>query len=233
VSAGPSARAGSPIVVLVTDPRYEHARTEAIVREAAAVLGGESVLVQLRDKQATSESLLAQARALRLVTRAVGAHLVVNGSLAIARQSAADGVHLPGRHSASDLALACAGAREFLGPHSIVTVAAHDDEDVRSAALAGASAALVSPIFEVPEKGAPRGVAALTSARAVADAAPQQPPLALLALGGVTGSNAAACIDCGADGVAAIRALYEDGGELLRALAALAVTGRSARRPGP
>jgi thiamine-phosphate pyrophosphorylase len=233
VSTGPSERAGSPIVVLVTDPRYDRARTEAVLREAAALLGGDSVFVQVRDKEATSESLLAQARALRNVTRAVGAHLVVNGSLAIARQSAADGVHLPGRHTASDLASACASAREWLGPRAIVTVAAHDDEDIHVAALAGASAALVSPIFDVPGKGASRGVAALTSARAVADAARQQSPLALLALGGVTGSNAAACIGAGADGVAAIRALYDDGGELLRALAALAVTGRSPRRPGP
>jgi thiamine-phosphate pyrophosphorylase len=233
VSSGPSERATSPIVVLVTDPRYERAHTEAVVREAAALLGGARVLVQLRDQQATPESLLAQARALRLVTRAVGARLVVNGSLAIARESAADGVHLPGRHTGADLTSACAGVREALGPHALVTVAAHDDDDVQNAARAGASAALVSPIFDVPDKGAPRGVAALISARAIADAARHEPTLAVVALGGVSGANAAACIDCGADGVAAIRALYEDGGKLLRVLAALGPTERSAWRPGP
>ena len=211
-----------PLVVLVTDPRYELTRTAAIIREAAAVLGGRRVLVQLRDKEATSESLLAQAQALRLVTREVGARLVINGSLAIAQQSGADGLHLPGRRNASKIASTCAAARELLGHHALVTVAAHDDDDVRNAALAGASAVLVSPIFATPGKGTPRGIAALSAARATADAARHDPSLAVYALGGVTGANAAACIEAGADGVAAIRALYEDGGELLRALAALA-----------
>lgn len=214
-------REAPAIVVLVTDPRYDLATTSAVIREAAAVLGGPRVLVQLRDKDATPESLVAQAQALRLVTREVGARLVVNGPLAVAQQCGADGVHLPGRRSAPSLASACAAARALLGRDALVTVAAHDDDDVRNAAIAGASAALVSPIFETPGKGPARGVAALSTARAAADAARHDPPLALYALGGVTGSSAGACIESGADGVAAIRALYEDGGELLRVLAAL------------
>ena len=228
-----SAREAPPIVVLVTDPRYDLTQTSTTIREAAAALGGRRVLVQLRDKEATSESLLAQAHALRLVTREVGARLVVNGPLAIARHSGADGVHLPGRRSASTIERACAAAREHLGHLALVTVAAHDDDDVRNAALAGASAVVVSPIFATPGKGTPRGIAALSTARATADAARHDPPLAIYALGGVTGANAAACIEAGADGVAAIRALYEDGAELLRALAALERSSGQRRRPWP
>jgi thiamine-phosphate pyrophosphorylase len=216
-----SAKEPPPIVVLVTDPRYDLTQTAAVIREAAAALGGHRVLVQLRDKEATSESLLAQAHVLRLATREVGARLVINGWPAIARQSGADGVHLPGQRTASQIASACAAARELLGLHALVTVPAHDDEGVRNAALAGASAVLVSPIFATPGKGAPRGIAALSAARAAADAARHDPPLAVYALGGVTAASAAPCIEAGANGVAAIRALYEDGGELVRALAAL------------
>lgn len=223
-------REAPPIVVLVTDPRYDLAQTSAVIREAAAALGGHRVLVQLRDKEASTESLLAQARALRLVTREVGARLVINGSLAIAQQSGADGVHLPGGRTASKITSTCAAARELLGRHALVTVAAHDDDDVLDAALAGASAVLVSPICATPGKGTPRGIAALSAARATADAARHDPALAVYALGGVTGANAAECIEAGADGVAAIHALYEDGGELLRALAAL---GPATYRPGP
>lgn len=221
-----SPREALPLVVLVTDPRYELTRTSTIIREAAALLGGGRVLVQLRDHEASPESLLAQALALRLVTRELGARLVINGSLTVAGQSGADGVHLPGRRAASEIASACAAARELLGRDALVTVAAHDDDDVRNAALAGASAALVSPIFATPGKGAARGIRALSAARTAADAARHEPSLALYALGGVTGANTAACIEAGADGVAAIRAPYEDGGELLRALAALGA-GRS------
>jgi thiamine-phosphate pyrophosphorylase len=228
--SGASAREALPIVVLVTDPRYDLAQTSTIIREAAAALGGHRVLVQLRDKEATSASLVAQARVLRLATREVGARLVINGSLDIARQCDADGVHLPGRRAASELTSTCAAARELLGPHALVTVPAHDDDDVRNAALAGASAVLVSPIFATPGKGTPRGITALSAARAAADAARHEPAVAVYALGGVTAASAAACIGAGADGVAAIRALYEDGGELLHALAALE---RSTHRPWP
>lgn len=209
------------LVVLVTDPRYDLARTCTVLRDAAEAFGGRRILVQLRDKEADEASLLATARALRGATSDVGAQLVINGSLAIARQVGADGIHLAGRRSSARIASTCATARELLGRAAIVTVSAHDDDDVRNAALAGASAVLVSPIFATPGKGRPRGIAALSTARATADAARHDPALAVYALGGVTGANAASCIEAGADGVAAIRALYEDGGELLRALAAL------------
>ncbi len=208
------------LVVLVTDPRYELASTCDALRDAATALGGHRVLVQLRDKEADVVSLLATAHALRAATREVGAQLVINGPLALAGQVAADGIHLPGRTSAGEMASARAAAHEVLGRSAIVTVAAHDDEGVRNATLARVSAVLVSPVFETPGKGPARGVDALRAARAIVDAARHAPPLHVVALGGIAATNAAACIEAGADGVAAIRALYEgvERTELLRAL---------------
>jgi thiamine-phosphate pyrophosphorylase len=208
------------MVVLVTDPRYDLARTCSVVRDAAAAVGGARVLVQLRDKEADQASLLATARALRAATREVGAQLVINGPLAIARDVSADGIHLPGRRSAAETAAACADAREVLGRAALVTVAAHDDDDVRHAMLAHASAVLVSPIFASPGKGPARGLDAVRRARAIVDAARHDPPLQVYALGGIAAENASACIAAGADGLAAIRALYDAGerAELLRAL---------------
>ena len=213
-------------VVLVTDPRYALARTCAVVREAAAIVGGEHVLVQLRDKEADEASMLATAHELRKATHDAGAQLVINGPLAVAARAGADGIHVAGRSAPSELVSTCAAARELLGPSAIVTTAAHDDDDVRAAVLAGASAVLVSPIFATPGKGPARGLEALRQARAhVVDAARHGAGVRIFALGGVTAANAAACIEAGADGVAAIRALYEDGplaGELLHAVAAAA-----------
>ena len=210
------------LVVLVTDPRYQLAITCDALRDAAKALGGHRVLVQLRDKEADVVSLLATALALRAATREVGAQLVINGplALALAGQVAADGIHLPGRTSAGEMASARAAAHEVLGRSAIVTVAAHDDEGVRNATLARVSAVLVSPVFETPGKGPARGVDALRAARAIVDAARHAPPLHVVALGGIAATNAAACIEAGADGVAAIRALYEgvERTELLRAL---------------
>jgi thiamine-phosphate pyrophosphorylase len=217
-------KAAAPLVVLITDPRYDLATSCDALRDAATALGGHRVLAQLRDKEADAASLLATAHALRAVTREVGAQLVINGALAIAlaiaKEVAADGIHLPGRRNAADMASACAAAHEALGRAAIVTVAAHDDEDVRNATLARVTAALVSPVFATPAKGPARGLEALRAARAIVDAARHDPPLQVVALGGIAAANAAACIDAGADGVAAIRALHEgvERNELLRAL---------------
>jgi thiamine-phosphate pyrophosphorylase len=209
----------SPVVVFITDPHRDlvdpHAR-ERVIRVASRVLGPGRLLVQLRDKARDEASLLVEARALREVTGDAGALFVVNGDARIAQASRADGVHVPGRPAVASVA----AARALLGPDAIVTVAVHDDDDLRLAVEAGATAALVSPIFEtLPRKNPPRGLEALVTARAFVDAARHSPALQIHALGGVTSARAAACVESGADGVAAIRALYDDGDAFVRAVA--------------
>lgn len=205
----------SPVVVFVTDPRYELAETSRVICEAGAALGPNRLLVQLRDKEASEARLLEAARVLRDATRSASALLAVNGapqvSARVALAVGADGVHLPDSRSPGGTTLAArvAEVRALLGQDAFVTTAAHDDDGLREAALAGATAALVSPIFTTPGKGPPRGTVALASARAIVDAARRAPRLLIYALGGVTAANAGACAEAGADGVAAIRALYE------------------------
>jgi thiamine-phosphate pyrophosphorylase len=93
-------------------------------------------------------------------------------------------------------------ARVALGEAAWITVAALTDLDVRHAAEDGADGALVSPIFATPGKGAPRGLDAIRRARAIA------PRLGIHALGGIDPSNVASCLEAGATGVAAIRAIF-------------------------
>ncbi len=217
----------TPRVILVTDPRYGLEHTARVVRWAAAALGPQGLLVQLRDKQEDEAARVLAARALRDITREAGALLVINGDATLAHAVGADGLHLP---SASDddapLASRVAEARARLGERAFVTTAAHDDDAVRAADLAGATAALVSPIFATPGKGPARAVAAIASARAVVDASRRAPALLLYALGGVTPGAASACYEAGADGVAAIRALYDAEGEASVMAAALALAER-------
>ena len=217
----------TPWVVLVTDPRVPLSRTLEVVRAAAAALGPDRLLVQLRDKEASQDDLLEAARALRKATCEARARLVVNGSSSVALAAGADGVHFP-KTSPTELVHLVRAARGLLGAEAIVTTVAHDDDDVTRASEAGATGVLVSPIFATPGKGAPRGVAALTAARAIVDAMRRSPRLLVVALGGVTSQNAAACLLAGAAGVAAIRALYD-------APASLAAFGASgaARSPAP
>lgn len=180
------------MIVLVTDPRFSLDHTLRAVERARAALPPGFLLVQHRDKRSPPEVRDAAAR--RLV--ATGAPVVVNGAPEDALRLGARGVHLPG--DAPDVA----HARALLGPDAWVSVAAHDDDAVERAARAGATAALVSPIFETEGKGPPRGVEALGRARAIAGSR-----LRVVALGGVDARRAASCVAAGADGIAAIRAI--------------------------
>lgn len=228
------------MIVLITDPRYDASHTARVIRATAAALGPGRLLVQLRDKQASVAALLETARVLRAVTREAGARLSVNGPLEVAHAADADGIHFPNQGSGTLARVAA--AREALGETAFITTTAHGDDDVRHAASAGASGILVSPIFASPGKGEPRGVAALVAARAIVDAtrhAPSVPSRRTLvyALGGIDRVNAAACASAGADGVAAIRALYEDNDAITLAApfltAAGAATTAAAIRGGP
>ena len=212
----------APSVFLVTDPRWSLARTEDVIERAGHALGPGALAVQLRDKAASLVDLARTARALRAVTARVGALLLVNApgtpALRVAVEAGADGAHVP------CVPEQIAEARTRLGSVSWISTPAHTDDAVAVARDAGATSVLVSPIFETPGKGPPRGVAALAAARSLSlSLSPSPSPsreLVVLALGGVEASRAAACAAAGAHGVAVIRALLDadDPAAMARAL---------------
>ena len=192
-----------PRIVLITDPAFGDDGIVRCVETVARALPAGALCVQLRDKQRAIVSLRVFASRLRLVTRSVGAALVINGDAALARDVGADGVHL-GRGSGT-----VEQARAVCGVRAWVSVSAHSDGAVRRAVRHGADAVLVSPVFPsrppsvlAAEKEG-RGLDALRSARVLA----ADRRTAVYALGGVDADNTRACADAGADGVAVVRAL--------------------------
>lgn len=189
-------------IVVVTDPAFGDDGIVATVEAVARALPRGALCVQLRDKQRPLVSLRVFASRLRVVTRALGVHLVINGDARLARDVGADGVHL-GRGAGT-----VAEARLVVGPKAFLSVASHSDAAVQRALDDGADAALVSPVFpsRPPAVHAARkegrGLDALRSARRLAGTR-----LRLYALGGVDADNARACAAAGADGVAVVRAL--------------------------
>jgi len=176
-------------LILITDPRVDEDRTAEVVRAVERVFP--RVIVQLRDKRAEDPHALESL--LRVLRARTNAFLVMNtirpGALP---KIEVDGLHVPCMMQAIEAALR---------QHAFVSVPAHTDADVAIADRAGATAALVSPIFDVPGKGAARGVDALRSPAV---------KTRLYALGGITEpSRAAACIEAGAFGIAVIRALLD------------------------
>lgn len=161
------------------------------------------VAVQLRAKSASARELYEAASALRPITRAAGALLLVNARLDVAIAAGADGVHLPER------GLPPSAVRARM-PDAWVGVSCHDARGLARATAEGADYAVLGPIGPVPGKGAPLGVEGFRAllARAPRTGAPRgSRPLPVLALGGIGAGDAPALLEAGAHGVAVIRAV--------------------------
>ena len=173
-------------------------------------------LVQLREKDLAARDLEVLAReAVATVRENGGANrtrLLINSRVDVAIAAGADGVHL----RADDIA--ASEARVIFskaGVHApMIGVSCHSLSEVRLAESHGANFAVFGPVFE--KSGAPgqglealRAVCGKVPARGVEAAVPAG-TMPVLALGGVTLENAAACLDAGAAGVAAIRLFQEN-----------------------
>ncbi|MDD9938558.1 MAG: thiamine phosphate synthase [Myxococcales bacterium] len=180
---------------LITPERPPVAILETL-RRALVDLPPGRVAVQLRAPQLASEERRELARALRELTKARGAELLISADLALARAIGADGVQLPERGPTP------AQARALLGLEALIGASRHDLHGLRAAHADGADFATLSPVLAVPDKGAPLGVQGF--AAIVRDA-----PLPVLALGGVTPEQVEPLMGAGAHGIALVRAVAD------------------------
>ncbi|HEY1498215.1 MAG TPA: thiamine phosphate synthase [Acidobacteriaceae bacterium] len=197
----------------------ENARRDRLVELARTWAEGGVDTIQVRERDLPLIEL--QPLAARVVEAARGAksrtRVLVNGPAQLALDAGADGVHL---HANAGPA-AVQAARQVYARASLETVisaACHTPDEIRQAT--GASLLLFSPIFEkVTEQGPTRGQG-LAALRAAVDFAN---PVPVLALGGITEKNAAACVQNGAAGIAAIRLFLGDAWRSLLEVAPLSV----------
>ncbi len=199
-------------VYAVTDSRWLEGRRLADV-VGQAIAGG-ATFVQLREKDASHERRCELAREVLAVCREHGVPFVVNDDVQCALEVGADGVHV----GQSDLA--CARARELLGPRAIIGVSADTPEQARAAWESGADY-LGCAVYATPTKGNAEhvGLAGLS-------AVVQATPLPVVAIGGINLGNVASFGPAGAAGVAVVSAIFaapdpaQAAGELARAVAA-------------
>ncbi len=193
--------------------------------EAAASAGVD--WIQLREKDLSGKECAALARqALRRVaqtasidnlSRRISApripvpRILVNDRLDVALAERAGGVHLgenslPIKEAKRLIDAVMPGSN--VGNGFLAGVSCHSLEAAQSAA-AGADYVFFGPVFATPSKaafGAPQGLDLLAKVcRAVA--------IPVLAIGGITLENAAACLAAGASGIAAIR-LFQNAPDL-------------------
>jgi thiamine-phosphate pyrophosphorylase len=176
---------------VITDERLSGRSHE---EQARAALAGGAGIIQLRDKTATTRRLYEAALALREMTRAAGALLIINDRVDIALAADADGVHV----GPDDLPVAV--ARRLL-PGRIVGASAGTVEEAVAAERDGADYLGVGAIYEArgskADAGPPVGPERITQIRAAVR-------IPVVGIGGIKADNAAPVIAAGADGVAVI-----------------------------
>jgi thiamine-phosphate pyrophosphorylase len=166
------------------------------VRDMLEAAPAGRVALQLRAKHSRLPEQRALGRELRALTAARGVPLLVNGDVDLALELGADGVQLP-EHD-----LSVAEARTRLGAGALIGASRHELRGVLDAAAAGASFVLLSPVFAVPGKGEPLGLAGF-------EAIARQSSVPVFALGGVGAAHAAELVRRGAHGVAVMRELFD------------------------
>jgi thiamine-phosphate pyrophosphorylase len=160
--------------------------------------------LQLREKHMQAGELAALAREIVRILAIHGGRtrLLINSRADVALAAGAHGVHLP---SASG-GLTPGQIRKLYRlrelPEPVVSKACHTRSEVLAARQETPNFILFSPVFGKGNLPG-RGLAELKAVCALAT------PIPVLALGGITGANAASCVEAGAAGVAAIR-LYQE-----------------------
>jgi thiamine-phosphate pyrophosphorylase len=165
-----------------------HALVSDLETARRAAEGGATV-IQLRLKGATPDEVIARGAGFR----ELGPTFVVNDDVRAAIALGANGVHL-GRDDS--------GAEEALAAGLMLGRSASSVEEARAAQAEGASYVGAGPVWATPSKPDADPPIGLDGLQAICEAV----SIPVVAIGGIDVSNARACIEAGAAGVAVVRA---------------------------
>jgi thiamine-phosphate pyrophosphorylase len=165
----------------------------------AAITGGAD-MVQLRDKSASDEELLAAARIFRRVCDDGGALFWLNDRADLASRCGADGVHV-GQDD-----MPPAEVRRLAGSDRLVGLSTHSAAQLDAAMAASEADELsVGPVWQTPTKEG-RPAAGLEYVRYAASHAGNRP---WFAIGGIDVGNVRDVIEAGASRIVVVRAIRD------------------------
>jgi thiamine-phosphate pyrophosphorylase len=198
---------------VITGDRGDELETARIVE---AALDGGATIIQLRKKSMPMVEQYRLAMALRTLTLAHEALLIINDHADLAIAADADGVHLGQDDLPPDVVRALPG---FEG--RLIGRSTHSLGQAQLAVNEGADYIAVGPVYPTPTK---EGRAAVGTALVSRVAGTVDRPF--VAVGGIDHDNAAAVVEAGAPAIAVVRAVYDavDPAEAARRLHELIVT---------
>lgn len=170
---------------------------------AAIAAGSGATIIQYRDKDASTRTMVETAMAMKAAMEGSGVPLVINDRVDVALAAGVDGVHL-GREDMPPHA-----ARRLLGPGAIIGLTVKNEADADAAIEAGADYACIGGVFETLSKNNPDapvgldGFAALRRYMAERNAA-----MPVGAIAGIDEARARQVVEAGASGVAVISAIF-------------------------
>jgi thiamine-phosphate pyrophosphorylase len=176
----------------ITDSSLSRAGNISDVKNAVAC--GVKI-VQYREKNAGTERMYREARKLKSICK--GITFLINDRLDLALAVGADGVHL----GCQDMPYRI--ARKLLGKNKIIGLTVHSLREAKKAQRLGADYIGISPIFATKTKrdvGRPAGIRLIKEIR-------KHVSIPIIAIGGISLSNAKKVIHSGADGLCAISAV--------------------------
>jgi len=156
-------------------------------------------LLQYRDKSGNARQMLDQARELR-ARLGPSIKLIMNDRADLCLAADFDGLHI-GQDDLSP-----ESARRIIGPDRWLGLSTHNPEQLAEADKTSADYLAIGPVFATASKANPDPVVGLEGLRRARELTCKP----LVAIGGITRSNARSVIDAGADSVAVISDLLRD-----------------------
>ena len=168
-----------------------------MVETARAAVAGGATIVQLRDKHASTASMIETGLALKQALAGTGARLIVNDDVEAAIAIGADGLHI-GQDDMDALT-----ARRLVGPDMILGLSVETQALAAAIDPALVDYAGIGPVFATPTKPdhkQPIGFAGLSRMIDLC-------PVPSVAIGGLKAMHAADALLAGADGIAVVSAI--------------------------
>ena len=170
---------------------------------AAIAAQNGATVIQYRDKDSSTRTMVAQAVAMREALAGTGVPLLINDRVDVALASGADGVHL-GRDDMEP-----ATARRLLGKDAIIGLTVKNEADADIAVAADIDYACIGGVFATLSKNNPDAPVGLDGFAALrARIAAMQPNLPVGAIAGIDAQRAGEAVQAGASGVAVIASIF-------------------------